>query len=77
MQSYVTDLVENHPRSKSRYLAALNIKKALPEIATESHVPTFVKNHKIHAGPFIWLAREGKFFEELFRAFYRNFSIFF
>ena len=59
MNEYVTDLVTNHPRSKSRYLAALNIKRAIPEIAGESHVPEFVKNHKIHAGPFIWLARKG------------------
>ena len=59
MNEYVTDLVTNHPRSKSRYLAALNIKRAIPEIAAESHVPEFVKNHKIHAGPFIWLARKG------------------
>ena len=59
MNEYVTDLITNHPRSKSRYLAALNIKRAIPEIAAESHVPKFVKSHKVHAGPFIWLARKG------------------
>ena len=61
LADYVSDLVTDHPRSKSRYLAALNIKRALPEIADESHIAPFVDNHKIHAGPFLWLARNGHY----------------
>ena len=61
LADYVSDLVTDHPRSKSRYLAALNIKRALPEIADESHIAPFVDSHKIHAGPFLWLARNGHY----------------
>ena len=48
-------------RSKSRYLAALNIKRALPDISDQTHIPDFFKNHKVHAGPFLWLARDGHY----------------
>ena len=73
LADYVSDLVTDHPRSKSRYLAALNIKRALPEIADESHIAPFVANHKIHAGPFLWLARNGHYESGIGHSF-RNYS---
>ena len=57
-------LLSNEPtkaRSKSRYLAALNIKRALPNISDQTHIPDFFKDHKVHAGPFLWLARDGHY----------------
>ena len=57
-------LLPNEPtkaRSKSRYLAALNIKRALPNISDQTHIPDFFKDHKVHAGPFLWLARDGHY----------------
>ena len=57
-------LLANEPikaRSKSRYLAALNIKRALPDISDQTHIPDFFKDHKVHAGPFLWLARDGHY----------------
>ena len=50
MSEYIDDLQKGHPRAQSRYLAALNIKKALEEIASQSHIPDFFRAHKIHSG---------------------------
>ena len=61
LSEYIDDLQKQHPRSKSRYLAALNIKKALKQISNESHIPDFFSSHKIHSGPFLWLARNGHY----------------
>lgn len=39
----------------------MNIKRALPDISDQTHIPDFFKNHKVHAGPFLWLARDGHY----------------
>jgi len=61
LSEYIDDIQNQHPRSKTRYLAALNIKKALKQICHETHVPDFFSSHKIHSGPFLWLARSGHY----------------
>jgi len=58
---YIADLQNGHKRSTSRYLAAQNIKRAFPQIGDASFVPKFISENKIHAGPFLWIARNGHY----------------
>uniref|UniRef100_A0A7S3PGZ2 JmjC domain-containing protein n=1 Tax=Aplanochytrium stocchinoi TaxID=215587 RepID=A0A7S3PGZ2_9STRA len=53
---YATQILEKQKCRKRYYLAACNVKKALPQVNDEVYVPSFVK--KIHKGPFLWVAPE-------------------
>lgn len=42
-------------------MAAQNIKYAFPKLGDKTSVPEYIAKHKIHAGPFLWIAREGHY----------------
>eukprot|EP00924_Labyrinthula_sp_SR-Ha-C_P006951 maker-scaffold_8-snap-gene-5.9-mRNA-1 protein AED:0.02 eAED:0.02 QI:88/0.66/0.75/1/0/0/4/178/372 len=55
LSQYIDQVSTN--KAKKFYLAACNIKKALPELVSEVTLPTFIK--KVHKGPtrpFLWIA---------------------
>jgi hypothetical protein len=55
------DIYLKYNPMKSRYLAAQNIKYAFPKLGDKTSVPEYIAKHKIHAGPFLWIAREGHY----------------
>lgn len=57
-KKYAEDLEDESPISRNSYLAVQNLKKAFHQIAHELKMPPFVE--KLHAGPFLWIARSGK-----------------
>ena len=59
-REYVRDLAESNQKSQNSYLAVQNLRKAFPQIADELAMPTCVVE-KFHAGPFLWIARDGHF----------------
>mmetsp|Transcript_2712 Transcript_2712/g.3656 ORF Transcript_2712/g.3656 Transcript_2712/m.3656 type:complete len:734 (+) Transcript_2712:116-2317(+) len=56
---YATQILEEQKCRTRYYLAACNIKKALPEVNHEVYIPSFVK--KVHKGPFLWVAPKGHY----------------
>ena len=56
---YVENIEADNKKAQSSYLAVQNIKIALPELANDVRVPSYVK--KLHGGPFLWLARKGHY----------------
>ncbi|XP_065666670.1 lysine-specific demethylase 8 isoform X1 [Hydra vulgaris] len=56
---YVENIEANNKKAQSSYLAVQNIKIALPELANDICIPSYVK--KLHGGPFLWLARKGHY----------------
>jgi hypothetical protein len=58
-KSYIQDLFDKNETSKNSYLAVQNIRKAFAQINDDLRLPAFVE--KLHAGPFLWIAREGHY----------------
>ena len=56
-KSYVDDLIEDNKRCQNSYLAVQNLKKAFPQIVDELNLPQLIFHQKLHAGPFLWIAR--------------------
>lgn len=56
-KSYIDDLVADNKRSQNSYLAVQNLKKAFPEVYDELKMEPLIFNQKLHAGPFLWIAR--------------------
>jgi hypothetical protein len=60
-KSYIDDLIQENKRSKNSYLAVQNLKKAFPQIADEIKLEPLIFHQKLHAGPFLWIARSGHY----------------
>lgn len=56
---YIDNLLQKNKKSMDSYLAVQNVKKALPQLEKDIPMPPYVG--KLHAGPFLWIAREGHY----------------
>ena len=56
---YIDGLLRKTKASSDCYLAANNIRRVLPELESDFHVPDFVG--KLHSGPFLWVAAAGHY----------------
>ena len=61
LETYLQELEQNSKASKDMYLAALNIRHALPELRAEFDIETDLPVYleRIHHGPFLWIGQGG------------------
>ncbi len=58
-EDYIDNILKDNKKSKGSYMAVQNIKQAFPQLQDDVLVPEFVG--KMHAGPFLWIAKEGHY----------------
>ena len=58
-EQYVDNIIKCNKKSKGSYLAVQNIRKAFPQLSEDIIIPPYVR--KLHAGPFLWIARGGHY----------------
>jgi hypothetical protein len=55
LRTYLERLMNEDRQSKDYYLAVQNIKQNFPDLAADVELPVYVRNEKIHRGPFLWI----------------------
>ncbi len=58
-EDYVDNIMKDNKKSKGSYMAVQNIKQAFPQLQDELPIPGLIG--KMHAGPFLWIAKEGHY----------------
>ena len=59
-REYIENLQAGNKKSESSYLAVQNFKKALPQLSNDLPPYEGIVG-KVHAGPYLWIARPGHY----------------